>query len=51
LKGAYQKVSLFRAEQLIQEGNQADAGVLLDKSLSYRLIKALKQEHFSGKVN
>lgn len=33
LKTAYQKVTLYRAEQLIQEGNEDDASLLLDKSL------------------
>jgi tetratricopeptide (TPR) repeat protein len=33
LKGAYQKVTLYRAEQLIQEGNLPEASQLLDKSL------------------
>ncbi|MGB4848111.1 MAG: tetratricopeptide repeat protein, partial [Saprospiraceae bacterium] len=33
LKTAYQKVTLYRAEQLIQEGNKDDASLLLDKSL------------------
>ena len=35
MKEAYQKVTLYRAEQLIQEGKNAEAGTLLDKSLSY----------------
>src|SRR5690606_40834924 len=36
LKGAYQKVCLFRAEQLIQDDNTAAADQLLDKSLQYK---------------
>ena len=35
LKEAYQKVTLYRAEQLLQEGMAAEAEVLLDKSLQY----------------
>lgn len=35
LKAAYQKVCLYRAEQLIQEGKTGEASVLLDKSLQY----------------
>lgn len=33
LKGAYQKVCLYKAEQFIQEGQMTDALVYLDKSL------------------
>lgn len=34
LKGAYQKVCLFKAEQLIQAGQMTEATVFLDKSLT-----------------
>ncbi|MEP6647642.1 MAG: tetratricopeptide repeat protein, partial [Saprospiraceae bacterium] len=42
LKAAYQKVTLFRAEQLIQEGNETDAEILLDKSLSQPFDKTIQ---------
>jgi len=42
LKGAYQKVTLFRAEQLIQEGKQEDASALLDKSLKQHVDKSIE---------
>ncbi|MEO6130211.1 MAG: tetratricopeptide repeat protein, partial [Saprospiraceae bacterium] len=42
LKTAYQKVALFRAEQLIQEGNQPDAALLLDKSLGQPYDKTIQ---------
>ncbi len=42
LKTAYQKVTLYRAEQLIQEGNEADASILLDKSLKNASDKSIQ---------
>ncbi|HZV68046.1 MAG TPA: tetratricopeptide repeat protein [Saprospiraceae bacterium] len=42
LKTAYQKVTLFRAEQFIQEGNDEAATELLDKSLKQPYDKAIQ---------
>ena len=49
LKGAYQKVCLYRGEQLIQEGNTADANVLLDKSLTQPIDKAIETRAYFWK--
>jgi tetratricopeptide (TPR) repeat protein len=49
LKGAYQKVCLYRAEQLIQEGKTADAIVLLDKSLRQPVDKAIEARAYFWK--
>ncbi len=58
LKGAYQKVCLYRAEQLIQEGHTSEAGGLLDKSLTQPMDKTIEARayfwkgqlaHLSGK--
>jgi TolA-binding protein len=35
MKGAYQKVCLYRGEQLIQEGKAEEAMAMMDKSLKY----------------
>lgn len=60
LKGAYQKVCLYRAEQLIQEGKTADALTLLDKSLKQPVDKTIEGRtyfwkgelaHFNGNYN
>lgn len=60
LKEAYQKVTLYRAEQLIQEGKTMDAASLLDKSLKYPVDKAIEARalfwkgelaHLDGKYN
>ncbi len=60
LKGAYQKVCLYRAEQLIQEGKTADALTLLDKSLKQPVDKTIEARayfwkgelaHFNGNYN
>lgn len=60
LKEAYQKVTLYRAEQLIQEGKNSDAAVLLDKSLKYPVDKSIEARslfwkgelaHLEGKYN
>ena len=60
LKGAYQKVCLYRAEQLIQEGNTVDALILLDKSLKQPVDKSIEARayfwkgelaHHSGNYN
>lgn len=42
LKEAYQKVALFRAEQLIQENKSTEAVVLLDKSLKQPIDKSIE---------
>ena len=60
LKGAYQKVCLYRAEQLIQEGKTAEALVLFDKSLTQPVDKSIEARayfwkgetaHYSGNFN
>lgn len=42
LKEAYQKVTLYRAEQLIQEGKSVEAIALLDKSLLHPIDKSIQ---------
>ncbi|MDQ3015945.1 MAG: tetratricopeptide repeat protein, partial [Bacteroidota bacterium] len=42
LQEAYQKVTLYRAEQLIQESKSDEAGPLLDKSLKYPVNKSIQ---------
>ncbi len=49
LRGAYQKVCLYRAEQLIQEGSTADANTLLDKSLTQLLDKIIEARTYFWK--
>ncbi len=49
LKEAYQKVCLYRAEQLIQEGKATEAGVLLDKSLTQPMDKNIEARAFFWK--
>ena len=49
LKGAYQKVCLYKAEQLIQEGKSADAVVLLDKSLKQPVDKGIEARAYFWK--
>lgn len=49
LKGAYQKVCLYRAEQLIQEGKTVDALALLDKSLQQPVDKTIEARAYFWK--
>lgn len=49
MKGAYQKVCLFRAEQLIQEGKIQEAQDLLDKSLGHPVDKIIEARGFFWK--
>jgi len=49
LKDAYQKVCLYRAEQLIQEGKTTDATTLLDKSLKQPVDKAIEARAYFWK--
>ena len=49
LKDAYQKVCLYRAEQLIQEGNASEASVLLDKSLTQPMDKGIEARAYFWK--
>jgi tetratricopeptide (TPR) repeat protein len=49
LKEAYQKVCLYRAEQLIQEGKIADAALLLDKSLQQPVDKGIEARAYFWK--
>ena len=49
LKGAYQKVCLYRAEQLIQEGKVAEAQELLDKSLRQPVDKSIEARAYFWK--
>jgi tetratricopeptide (TPR) repeat protein len=49
LKEAYQKVCLYRAEQLIQEGKSADAQALLDKSLRQPVDKGIEARAYFWK--
>ncbi len=60
LQEAYQKVTLYRAEQLIQESKSEDAQPLLDKSLKYPVNKSIQSRalfwkgelaHLDGKYN
>jgi TolA-binding protein len=49
LRGAYQKVCLFKAEQLIQEGKTPDAQILLDKSLKQPVDKSIEARAYFWK--
>ena len=49
LKEAYQKVCLFRAEQLIQEGKTTEATGLLDKSLQQPVDKGIEARAYFWK--
>jgi tetratricopeptide (TPR) repeat protein len=49
LKGAYQKVCLYRGEQLIQEEKPTEAAVLLDKSLKYPIDKSIEARAYFWK--
>ncbi len=49
LKGAYQKVCLYRAEQLIQEGKLTAAIDLLDKALKYPIDKSIEARTYFWK--
>lgn len=49
LKGAYQKVCLYRAEQMIQEGNTSEAVGLLDKSLTQPVNKTIEARAYFWK--
>ena len=60
LKGAYQKVCLYKAEQLMQEGKAADALTFLDKSLKQPSDKSIEARcyfwkgeiaHYNGNYN
>jgi len=49
LKGAYQKVCLYRGEQLIQEEKPTEAAGLLDKSLKYPIDKSIEARAYFWK--
>jgi TolA-binding protein len=49
LKGAYQKVCLFRGEQLIQEGKPSDGTAMMDKSLRYPIDKGIEARAYFWK--
>ena len=49
MKGAYQKVCLYRGEQLIQEEKPTEAAVLLDKSLKYPIDKGIEARAYFWK--
>ena len=49
LKEAYQKVCLYRAEQMIQEGKRTDADDLLDKSLTQPINKNIEARAYFWK--
>ncbi len=49
LKGAYQKVCLYRGEQLIQEEKPVEAELLLDKSLRYPIDKSIEARAYFWK--